>query len=176
ASPFPRHWIYDESMSLVSKTGSIDFAHWYREMFGKNTPWGDSDSPAFAVEAETALERAVSLQVMRGGKKPVKRKIDVGQTLVQQGDQDDELFLLLDGVLDVEVDGEVVAQVGPGAILGERAVLEGGSRTSTLRAVTPSKVAVAAAEDLDLDVLREISAGHRREARADQGRRPDGEP
>ncbi len=176
ASPFPRHWIYDESMSLVSKTGSIDFAHWYREMFGKNTPWGDSDSPAFAVEAETALERAVSLQVMRGGKKPVKRKIDVGQTLVQQGDQDDELFLLLDGVLDVEVDGEVVAQVGPGAILGERAVLEGGRRTSTLRAVTPSKVAVAAAEDLDLDVLREISAGHRREARADQGRRPDGDP
>ena len=42
------------------------------------------------------------------------------------------MFLLLNGVLVVEVDGEKLAELGPGAVFGERAVLEGGTRTATL--------------------------------------------
>jgi len=71
--------------------------------------------------------------------------------------------VLLDGVLAVEVDGNALAEVGPGALLGERAVIEGGTRTATLRAVTPAKVAVAAADDIDMDALAQVSMGHRRE-------------
>ena len=64
--------------------------------------------------------------------------------LVEQGQLGAELYLLLDGVVAVEVDGEPLAELGPGAILGERAVLEGGRRTSTLRAVARQvRVAVA---------------------------------
>ena len=37
--------------------------------------------------------------------------------LTEQGDEGNELYLL-DGVLAVEVDGETVAEIGPGAILG----------------------------------------------------------
>jgi hypothetical protein len=163
ASPFPRHWIYDASMHLVSKTGSIDFKSWYRDAFGKHTPWGDTDSPAFVTEVETALERELSRTIMSGGKAPMRRSLDVGETLVEQGEPGDSVFLLLDGVLSVEVNRERVAEVGPGAILGERALLEGGTRTSTLRAVVPSRVAVATGADLDPAALREISKGHRRE-------------
>ena len=57
--------------------------------------------------------------------------------LVTQGAEGDKLYLLLDGVLGVEVDGEQVAEMGPGTIVGERASLEGGVRTATLRALTP---------------------------------------
>jgi CRP-like cAMP-binding protein len=73
------------------------------------------------------------------------------------------VFLLLDGVVVVEVDGRELAQLGPGAVVGERALLEGGIRTATLRAVTDGKVAVAAEDDLDRDRLVALSAGHRRE-------------
>ena len=52
------------------------------------------------------------------------------------GDPGDELFLLFGGDLAVEQDGRQVAEVGPGAVLGEMALLEGGRRTATLRAVT----------------------------------------
>ena len=45
----------------------------------------------------------------------------------------------------------------------ERAVLEGGIRTSTLTAVTRCRVAIAAAADIDRDALHQISLGHRRE-------------
>ena len=54
--------------------------------------------------------------------------------LVEQGAPGEELFLLFDGVLAVERNGEPIAEVGPGAILGEMALLEGGRRTATLRA------------------------------------------
>ena len=83
--------------------------------------------------------------------------------LVAQGDAGDEVYLVLDGVLGVEVDGERLAEYGPGAILGERADLEGGTRTSTLVAVTPCKVASVHADQLDRSQLEELSEGHRRE-------------
>jgi CRP-like cAMP-binding protein len=66
-------------------------------------------------------------------------------------------------VLSVEVDGEPLAEVGPGAILGERAGLAGGVRTSTLRALTKAKVAVVRPDQLDPDALAELESGHRRE-------------
>jgi CRP-like cAMP-binding protein len=72
-------------------------------------------------------------------------------------------MLLLDGVVSVAVDGEVVAELGPGAVIGERSALEGGERTSTVTAVTKCRVAVVPADVLDRDSLVELSTGHRAE-------------
>ncbi len=163
ASPFPRHWVYDATGKLTSKSGTIDFHHWYRHAFGKHSPWGEEDSPALTTEVETALERELSSRIMRGGRKPRIRTVKQGRTLVEQGEQGDEMFLLLDGVLSVEVGGDSVAELGPGAVLGERAILEGGRRTATLRALTPCKVAVARDVELDPEVLEELRRGHQRE-------------
>lgn len=68
-------------------------------------------------------------------------------------------------MLDVVVGGEPIAEVGPGAILGERALLEGGRRTATLQARTKCRVAVASGDTVDRDALAAPSAGHRREER-----------
>ena len=163
ASPFPRHWVYDHSGKLAQKSGKIDFKSWYKEAFGKHSPWGDEDSPALVTEVESALERQLSAQIMKGGAKPKIRKVKEGKALVEQGAEGDELYLLLDGVLSVEVNGEPLADIGPGALLGERAILEGGTRTATLKAVTNCKVAVASAADIDPAALAEVSEGHRRE-------------
>jgi CRP-like cAMP-binding protein len=100
---------------------------------------------------------------MRGGAKPAVRKVKSGHVLVEQGQLGHELYLLLDGVLAVEVDGESLGEVGPGAILGERALVEDGRRTATLRALTDARVAVAAREQIDLAALETVSEGHHRE-------------
>lgn len=163
ASPFPRHWIYDAEGKLAAKSGLIDFKDWSKNAFGKATPWGAEDSPALVTEVESALERELSARIMRGERKPSIRRVKKGHTLVEQGDEGEEMFLLLDGVLSVEVDGKPLAEMGPGAILGERALLEGGTRTSTLRAITPCKVAVARGVDVDRDALEELAKSHRRE-------------
>jgi hypothetical protein len=168
ASPFPRHWVYDDNGKLVEKSGLIEFKSWYRHAFGKHSPWGDEDSPAFATAVETALERELSSQIMRGGVEPKVKKLSKDKTLCKQGDEGNEMFLLLDGVLAVEVDGEVLAELGPGAVLGERALLEvHRTRTATLRAVTKCKVAVAGADDLNPDALQELRESHRREEEQD---------
>ncbi len=163
ASKFPRHWVYDADGALAAKVGLADFAEWFRHAFGKHTPWGDQDSPALVTAVESALERELATTIMRGGEKPEIRTVDEGGLLTEQGQAGDEVFLLLDGVVDVDVDGEVLAEFGPGAILGERAVLEGGLRTSTVKARTRCRVAVARGDQIDEIALAELSEGHRRE-------------
>jgi hypothetical protein len=163
ASPFPRHWVYDDSGKLVAKSGVIDFTKWFNDSFGDRTPWGAYDSPALITAAESALERELSTSIMRGGTKPEMRRLEAGDPLTKQGEPGNELFLLLDGVLAVEVDGRTVVEIGPGAILGERALLEGGKRTATLRAVTACRVAVAAPDQIRGDVIEQVAAGHHRE-------------
>ncbi|MDX6308738.1 MAG: hypothetical protein QOI06_1784 [Nocardioidaceae bacterium] len=163
ASPFPRHWIYDGAGRLTHKSARINYHRWSTEAFGHRTPWGDPDSAALIAEAETALERQLSLRIMREGAKPTIRRIPAGEYLTKQGDQGDELYLLLDGLLRVDVDGEELAEIGPGAVLGERAILESGRRTASLTAVTRCQVAVADRDTLSPEVLAELAQSHRRE-------------
>jgi Cyclic nucleotide-binding domain len=163
ASSFPRHWVYDAGGVLSHKSGLTDFRDWYRTSFGRHTPWGDADSPALVTAVETALERSLSVQLMHGGVKPRIDKLPAGATLARQGEPGTDVFLVLDGVVRVERDGEPLAEYGPGAMLGERAHLEGGIRTSSLIAVTPCRVAAVDAGQLDRSALQELSSGHRRE-------------
>src|SRR5919109_46977 len=163
ASPFPRHWIYDDDGKLVEKSGTIDFERWWRESFGPNMPWGGDDSPAVVAAAETDLERELSRLVMHDQKGLARRELEEGETLVEQDEPGSELYLVLDGMLDVEVDGDVVAEVGPGAILGVRASLEGGMRTATLRAATRCRIVVIPRSELDQAELAAIASTQRRE-------------
>jgi hypothetical protein len=166
ASSFPRHWIYDREGILVEKSGTIDFDKWYREAHETNTPWGDEESPAVVTAVETALERELSAEIMSAESKPRTQALSPGETLFEEGDSTEDVnlvFLVLDGVLEAVVGGEVVSELGPGAIVGERALLEGGGRTATLRAKTKCKVVGVAGEELDRGALEQVAAGHRRE-------------
>jgi Cyclic nucleotide-binding domain len=164
ASAFPRHWVY-EAGTLVAKSSVADYKDWAANAFGDHTPWGDEDSPALVAAVETALERELSRVIMGGSARPRRVDLEPGDTLVEQGQQDDRLFLLLNGVLVVEVDGKALGEIGPGAVLGERAVLEGGRRTATMRAVTGCRVASVPADRIDRDKLATLAGGHRREER-----------
>jgi hypothetical protein len=163
ASSFPRHWVYDAAGRLSHKSGLTDFRDWYLTSFGKHSPWGDEDSPALVMTVETALERSLSVQLMHGGARPRITGLAAGAALVNQGEPGSDVFLVLDGVIRVERDGEPLAEYGPGALLGERAHLEGGTRTSSLIAVTACRVAAMGAGELDRAALEELSGGHRRE-------------
>jgi hypothetical protein len=163
ASPFPRHWIYDHDGRLVEKTGVVDFAKWAHDAFGERTPWGAQDSPAIVTAVETELERSLHSGVMRGSAKPQIRSIKEGDTLVKQGETGTEVFLILDGMFVVEADGNAIAEVGPGAIVGERASLLNGTRTATLWARTPGRVASVPADALDPEALASLGATRRRE-------------
>lgn len=161
ASSFPRHWIYDRDGNLVAKSGTVDFKAWYREAHGDHTPWGDEESDAFVTVAESALEREISRELFETKSLSERRNLDPGETLVKQGEPGDELYLLLDGVLVADVDGQEIAEIGPGMILGERAFLEVGNRTATLTARTPCRVAVIPADLIDRQEMEDLATGRR---------------
>jgi len=100
---------------------------------------------------------------MREGKKLDRRNLEQGSALVTEGEGGGELYLLLDGMVDIEVNGDPVAEIGPGALLGERALIEGGKRTATIWAKTPIRVVVVPPDAIDQSALPELTASHRRE-------------
>ncbi len=159
ASAFPRHWVYDADGRLVAKSGLIDFARWAKTALHQDSPWGGGDAPALVAAAESALERVLSAVVIDSV--PEWQRLAAGDVLVRQGDQADVVFLLFDGLLDVEIDGVPAAQVGPGAIVGEAAGLEIKRRSATLRAVTACRVARVPGAALDNAALARLAEARR---------------
>jgi hypothetical protein len=163
ASRFPRHWVYGADQRLSHKSGLTDFKDWYRKSFGKHSPWGDEDSDALVSAVESALETQLSAELMQGGGGRRIERFPAGTVLIEEGARGSEVLLILDGIVRVERGGERLAEYGPGALLGERAHLEGGIRTSSNVAVTPCRVAMFDADLIERAHLEELSAGHRRE-------------
>ncbi|MET0761940.1 MAG: cyclic nucleotide-binding domain-containing protein [Thermoleophilaceae bacterium] len=66
-----------------------------------------------------------------------EREFAEGETLMSEGDFGHALFLLESGSAEVESDGTKVADLGPGDVVGEVAVLASGRRTATVVATSP---------------------------------------
>ena len=43
ASPFPRHFLYDEHGNRMAETRETDFGRWFMSHYGRETPWGGYD-------------------------------------------------------------------------------------------------------------------------------------
>jgi CRP-like cAMP-binding protein len=143
-------------------------------------------------ELPTTVENELTARILRGGKRPKVRKIKAGGILVHEGEPGKAMFVLLNGLLSVTVGGEVLAELGPGSVVGERAVVDAGlrtsmvpitvlvlqgpafavgermvltagNRTSTLTAVTDCRVAEVAPDDVDPEILRLLAEHHHRE-------------
>ncbi len=64
-----------------------------------------------------------------------------GELLFAQGDPGDAFYAVLDGELDIFAgDDLLLERIGPGASLGEIALLDGGVRAASVRALTPARL------------------------------------
>jgi CRP-like cAMP-binding protein len=71
-------------------------------------------------------------------------EIDVpaGQLLTREGASGHEFFIVIDGAVEIERQGERVATLRAGDFLGEIALIDGRPRTATARAVGPTRLLV----------------------------------
>lgn len=97
-----------------------------------------------------------------------------GDELFSEGREKARFHLILSGEADVEVGGEVIAHIGPGAHVGELSLLDGKPASATVRATTPVDTFSLAHWNAgplleDAEALRQMLvnvAGWLREARA----------
>jgi len=68
--------------------------------------------------------------------------LPAGKELLHEGALAYEFFLIVDGTVRIEHDGQVVNTLGAGQFLGEIALLDGGRRTATAIADSPVRVLV----------------------------------
>jgi CRP-like cAMP-binding protein len=121
-----------------------------------------------------ALARAVLIQ--RFGK---------GENLLREGEVGHYFYILLNGTCSVLVEGSSgsaihVAAVGPGAVVGEMALLAGATRTATVRAATDvlvgrvGKDALAHLLDLRPDLLENFAQYAAEQSKAIESARAEG--
>lgn len=98
--------------------------------------------------------------------------VDAGEHLTEQGRTPaHQFFIVVEGAARVRRDGEIVAELGPGDIIGELAIMDGDPRSATVVAAEPMRLLVghrntfaAVAEAGTLHELIERTAGRRRRA------------
>lgn len=66
-----------------------------------------------------------------------------GKVLMREGDIGREMFLVASGTARVERGGKLIGEFGPGAVLGEMALIAEGPRNATVTAVGPMRLFVA---------------------------------
>lgn len=66
--------------------------------------------------------------------------LNPGQHLFRQGDPSDGFYIVKSGELQILSGNHVFETVGKGGIIGEMALVDGGARSASVRAVTASQV------------------------------------
>ena len=79
----------------------------------------------------------------------VEISIDAGKVLVREGEPGHECFVIVTGSATVSRDGATLANLGPGAVVGELAPLTGGVRTATVTANSAMEVLVIAQREFN---------------------------
>lgn len=69
-------------------------------------------------------------------------EVPAGTVLMEQGSLPHELEVIVEGAADIVVAGNKVGAVGPGAVLGEMALLDRTTRSATVVTTSPCKLIV----------------------------------
>jgi MFS family permease len=86
--------------------------------------------PLFEPLPPTSLEKLARTALVE--------RVSARATVVVQGEPGDTFYVVVDGSLEVHVDGSLVRTLGPGDVFGEIALLRDVPRTATVSATTPT--------------------------------------
>jgi CRP/FNR family transcriptional regulator, cyclic AMP receptor protein len=100
---------------------------------------GDYLEQLGAVSLFAGADRKELLEI---SKATTEHRVGPGEILVTQGEAGREAFVVVEGEAVVSVDGAEVARLGPGACIGEMALLDRGPRSATVTAATPMTLLV----------------------------------
>lgn len=86
-----------------------------------------------------------------------KRSVEPGQWLLREGEQGEELFIIMRGRFQVEREGHEVARLGSGRHFGEMSLIDDGPRSASVRCLNEGQLLVVHRRDF-YDLLRDDSS------------------
>ncbi|MFN7131447.1 MAG: Crp/Fnr family transcriptional regulator [Myxococcales bacterium] len=112
---------------------------------------------ASAVDTFEPFRRLPATVKLALAQKLTQRDVEAGEVLVREGDPGDATFMLVSGQIGVQRNGERLATLGPGSLVGIISAIDGGRRTATCVVEEDSRV--WRLSDPDFDWL--FAAGNR---------------
>jgi CRP-like cAMP-binding protein len=80
----------------------------------------------------------VPLSVHMFDHSPDRREYEAGQVVFQAGEPGDCMYVVVEGEVDVLVNGQRVETAGPGTVIGEMALIDKSPRSATAQTRSPS--------------------------------------
>jgi CRP-like cAMP-binding protein len=101
-----------------------------------------SDPKLKLLQSIPLFARATAREIERIGQLADEVDMPAGRVLMRQGERGAEMFILASGAGVVERDGREIDRIGPGAWVGELALLSEGPRVATVTLTEPSRLLV----------------------------------
>ncbi len=157
ASPFPRHYLYDSAGRLTHKSAVIRYKDWITRSGRDDNPWTGSGAPVPVTGVRGPAERSLANAMLVSGDYR-QHTLPQGGLLSERPIAESEVHLLLDGLVVIEMDRQPAVEVGPGAIFDPSMRTRYSKEHVTVRARTPSRLAILPRTHLDDQALLGVAA------------------
>lgn len=90
------------------------------------------NTPLFADVSDDALNKVATFASLES--------VAEGKTIIREGGYSNDFYIIDDGTVRVEREGEAVAELGAGDVFGEQGLLEKQARSATVVATSPVRL------------------------------------
>jgi CRP-like cAMP-binding protein len=117
------------------------------------------DARAHALEGVTLFRGCSKKELQALARITTEVAVPEGRVLCREGDYGQECFIIISGEAGVTIGADDVATIGPGGVVGEMALLDGGPRVATVTALTEMDLLVLSRSEFDrlLDDFPKVS-------------------
>jgi hypothetical protein len=156
ASAFPRHYLYDSAGQLIQKSALIRYKDWLHQSEQQRSPWAGVHEPVPTTQVKQEAERTLADSILVSARYE-QYQLRVGAMLGSHPIRDDQVAVLLDGVMVILIDDEPAVEVGPGSIFDPSARIAESKEHAKIRAKTAARFALLSRSDVDSDALDEVA-------------------
>jgi hypothetical protein len=157
ASLFPRHYLYDSARRLTQKSALIRYKDWLRRSEEQQSPWAGVHQAVPMAQVKAEAERSLADTILVSAHY-CQHRMPAGAMLGSMFIRDDQVVVLLDGLLVVLIDDEPAVELGPGAVLDPYNRSAESKQHAKIRAQTAARLAVMSREQLDDHALLDVAA------------------
>ena len=157
ASAFPRHYLYDSAGQLTHKSALIRYKDWLHRSEEPRSPWAGVNEPVPTTRVKQQAERSLADNILVSASYK-QYQLSAGAMLGSHPIRDDQVAVLLDGLMVILIDDEPAVEIGPGAIFDPSKRIAESRQHAKIRAKTAARFALLSRNDVDSDALLDVAS------------------